>query len=73
MVIAYGYYQADFMDCYVPGEDFVYYESKDDLLSKIDYYLNHEDERIAIAKNGFERTAANHTYKHRIEEMVSYF
>ena len=66
-------YQADFIDCYIPGEDFVYYESKDDMLSKIDYYLKHEDERIAIAKNGFERTAANHTYKHRIEEMLSYF
>lgn len=66
-------YQTDFLDCYVPGEDFVYYESKEDLLSKIDYYLKHEDERIAIARNGFERTAANHTYKHRIEEMLSYF
>lgn len=66
-------YQNDFSDCYVPGEDFVYYESKNDLLAKIDYYLKHEDERIAIAKNGFERTAANHTYKHRIEEMLSYF
>lgn len=66
-------YQADFMDCYVPGEDFVYYESKEDMLAKIDYYLNHEDERIAIAKNGFERTKENHTYKHRIEEMLSYF
>lgn len=66
-------YQADFMDCYVPGEDFVYYESKQDLLNKIDYYLNHEDERIAIAQNGFERTKENHTYKHRIEEMLSYF
>ena len=66
-------YQTDFMDCYVPGEDFVYYESKEDLLSKIDYYLKHEDERISIARNGFERTAANHTYKHRIEEMLSYF
>jgi len=43
------------------------------MLTKIDYYLKHEDERIAIAKNGSERTAANHTYKHRIEEMLSYF
>lgn len=66
-------YQADFMDYYVPGEDFVYYESKQDLLNKIDYYLNHEDERIAISQNGFERTKENHTYKHRIEEMLSYF
>ena len=65
-------YQTDFMDCYVPGEDFIYYESKEDMLSKIDYYLKHEDERIAIAQNGFKRTAANHTYKHRIEEILSY-
>ena len=66
-------YQTDFMDCYVPGEDFIYYENSKDMLDKIAYYLTHEDERIAIAKNGFERTAANHTYKHRIEEMLSYF
>ena len=66
-------YQTDFMDCYIPGEDFVYYESKEDKFAKIDYYLKHEDERVAIAQNGFERTAANHTYKHRIEEMLSYF
>lgn len=66
-------YQADFMDCYVPGEDFVYYKSKNDLLSKIDYYLKHDDGRISIARNGFERTAANHTYKHRVEEILSYF
>ena len=66
-------YQADFLDCYIPGEDFVFYESKEDMLSKIDYYLKHEDERIAIARNGFQRTAANHTYKHRIEEILSYF
>ena len=65
-------YQTDFMDCYIPGEDFVYYESKNDMLDKIAYYLKHEDERIEIAKNGFERTAANHTYKHRIKEMLSY-
>ena len=54
-------------------EDFIYYENSKDMLDKIAYYLTHEDERIAIARNGFERTAANHTYKHRIEEMLSYF
>ena len=65
-------YQADFADCYEPGEDFVYFESKDDLLNKIEYYLTHEDERTAIARNGFEKTTAYHTYKHRIEEILSY-
>lgn len=65
-------YQADFADCYIPGEDFVYYESQSDLLNKIDYYLNHEDERKAIAESGFARTAANHTYRHRVEEILTY-
>ncbi len=63
-------YQADFADCYTAGEDFVYYENKEDLLDKIQYYLEHEDERVAIAKHGFETTAACHTYLHRVKEIL---
>ena len=65
-------YQADFDDCYVAGEDYVYFESKEDLLAKIDYYLNHEEERAAIAQNGFRKTAENHTYEQRVLEILSY-
>lgn len=65
-------FQADFLDYFVPGEDFVYYDSKQDFLNKIDYYLRNEEERAAIAQNGFAKIAAAHTYKHRIEEMLSY-
>ena len=62
-------FQADFLDLFVPGEDFVYYENKKDLLQKIDYYLTHEEERKAIAKNGYDKVAAKHTYRHRVREM----
>ena len=62
-------FQADFLDEFIPGEDFVYYESEEDLLSKIDYYLTHEDERIAIAKNGHDKVAKKHTFRHRVREM----
>lgn len=65
-------YQSDFGDCFVPDEDFVYYESKKDLLDKIDYYLRHEDERAQIAQNGLRRISADHTYVHRVEEILSY-
>lgn len=64
-------YQADFMDDFVPGEDFDYYESKEDLLRKLEYYLNHEDERAAIAKNGHDKIARAHTYRHRVREMLA--
>lgn len=64
-------FQADFLDDFIPSEDFDFYESKEDLLSKIDYYLAHEAERQAIAANGHNKIAAAHTYRHRVREMLS--
>lgn len=64
-------FQADFLDYFVPGEDFVYYESKEDLVNKVDYYLNNEEERIAIAASGHDKIAANHTFRHRVREMLT--
>lgn len=64
-------YQNDFLDFFTPGEDFIFYESKADLLDKIDYYLTHEEERLQISKNGHDKVAAAHTYRHRVREMLS--
>ena len=64
-------YQNDFLDYFIPGEDFYFYDSKKDLIDKIDYYLSHEAERIAIAKNGHDKVAAGHTYRHRVQEILS--
>ncbi len=64
-------YQEDFLDFFVPGEDFVFYESRADLLDKIGYYLDHEDERAQIAENGLRKISADHTYVHRVKEILS--
>lgn len=64
-------YQEDFLENFTPGEDFVFYESEQDLLQKIDYYLTHEEERQAIARNGHDKVAAAHTYRDRVREMLS--
>lgn len=63
-------YQADFDDCYTADEDYAFFESREDMLNKIDYYLSHEKERAEIANNGYERTLNNHTYEHRVNEML---
>ena len=63
-------FQGDFLDFFVPGEDFVYYESESDLLGKIDYYLRNEREREEIARNGHDKVAERHTYRHRVREMM---
>lgn len=65
-------FQQDFLSFFTPGEDFVYFENKADLLSKIDYYLKNTEERKQIAENGFCKVATGHTYVHRAEEIISY-
>ena len=62
-------FQNGFLDLFIPGEDFVYYQNKTDLVDKVGYYLKHEEERKAIARNGHDKVAARHTYRHRVKEM----
>jgi len=54
------------------GKEIVCFNTKEDLRKLVKYYLENEDERAAIAKNGQKRAYQNHTYTCRIEEMVSY-
>lgn len=63
-------FQPDLLHFFVPDEDFVYYESREDLIVKIDYYLKHEEERLKIAKNGHDKVAEAHTYDHRLREIL---
>ena len=48
-------YQPEIMEYFTPGRDLVVYEDIVDLVSKVEYYLIHEDERKAIAANGYKR------------------
>ncbi|MBQ7920624.1 MAG: glycosyltransferase [Lachnospiraceae bacterium] len=63
-------YQADFLDYFVPGEDFAYFDSNEDLMAKIEYYLTHEKERQEVARNGYEKVKKYHTYRNRVEEII---
>ena len=42
-------YQAEIPEYFEIGKDLEVYESTDDLINKIDYYLRHDEERIKIA------------------------
>lgn len=64
-------YQAEIPELFTPGEDIVLYESIPDLIDKIGYYLEHEEERIQIAKNGYEKVKLYHTYEERLKVMLS--
>ncbi|MCX8065909.1 MAG: glycosyltransferase [Candidatus Hydrogenedentes bacterium] len=52
------------------GKEIVVYHSQDELLDKIKYYLENEDEREKIAQQGKEKVLKYHTYHHRVEQIV---
>ena len=64
-------YQADFMESFVPNEDFVYFTSMNEALALSDYYLEHEEERQRIAENGRRKVAENHSYLVHLKEIFS--
>lgn len=64
-------FQADFLDYFVPDEDFVYYTDPDDLLTKIEYYLSHEKERKEIAQNGHRKVKENHSFEKWFQDALS--
>lgn len=63
-------FQLEYMDFFENGKDYVYYESHDDLIRKTEYYLNHEDERAQIARNGHEKAVKFHSYERRMEFIL---
>lgn len=62
-------YQAEIPELFAPGEDIVVYDSIPDMLAKIDYYLEHEEERLQIAENGYKKVKQFHSYDERIATM----
>ncbi len=63
-------YQPELLDYFVPGEDIAIYESIPDMLEKIAYYLEHDDERVQIAQNGYEKVKQYHNYENRLNSMI---
>ena len=64
-------YTSDFLNFFVPGEDFVFYESISDLHEKCDYYLTHTEERLKISENGYKKICIEHTFDHRVHHILS--
>lgn len=63
-------YQPDFEDYFVAGKDYVYFDSQDDLLNKVDYYLAHDEERNAIALSGYNKVKEEHSFNIKVKEML---
>ena len=61
----------DLQSYYDIGHEIACFDGTRDLVDKIKYYLSHEDERMAMAQAGYERTLRDHTYGARFGEIFS--
>ena len=52
-------------DYLTPGKEIALFESPDDLVAQVSWWLDHEDERARLADAGYRRVRAEHTYDHR--------
>lgn len=64
-------YQPELAEYFIDGEDCVMYYSLEDALAKCEYYLIHEEERLAIARNGREKVKALFGYENRLKEILA--
>lgn len=64
-------YQPELDEYFTNGVDYVYFDSKEDLLSKIEYYLSHPKERKEIASNALLRIASDFSYEHQLHQLFS--
>ncbi len=53
------------------GKEIDVYQNVDELRQKISYYLEHEQERIAIADAGQQRALKDHTIQRRLQTMLT--
>ncbi len=62
-------YQPELAEYFEDGVEMVMYSSRTDLLDKVHYYLNHDDERIEIAKRGKKKIEEEFSYDIVLEKM----
>ena len=54
-----------------PDREVGVFDSTDGLVERIGYWLEHPDERQAVADAGYRRVLAEHTYDHRFEQIFA--
>ncbi len=63
-------YQPETAEFFEDGKEIVMYTDLADLVQKADYYLQHEEEREAIAKAGHEKVMAQFSLHERLTDML---
>ncbi len=63
-------YQPELCKLFIPGEDFVYYESMEQAPEVIEYFLGHEKKRAEIAHNAYMKVSKDYSYDVRLNKLL---
>lgn len=63
-------YQPEIARYFEDGREIVLYESIDDLVKKVEYYLLHEEERRTIAKAGYKKVRKLFSYEKKLTDIL---
>lgn len=62
---------ADADQFFVPDHEMVFYDSVEDLKTKLEFFLTHDDERNTIIERGKQRVMNEHTYAARVPGVIN--
>ncbi len=65
-------YRSELPSLFEINEEIVCFNNLTDLRKKITYYFKNEKERLDIARRAKERVVKEHTYEHRMEQMINF-
>ena len=64
-------YQPELAELFEDGKDAILYESIEDALEKMDFYLKRDGLREKIARNGYQKVRERFTYPSRLAQIFS--
>lgn len=64
-------YKDDLPNHFIEDEEMVAFRNDQELIKKIDYFIQCEEERQRIANNARKRVLKEHTFRHRLDKMLN--
>jgi spore maturation protein CgeB len=62
-------YSSELAEFYIPEKEVITFNSENELVDKINYYLNNENQAEIIRKNAYLRSLNEHTYQKRFNNL----
>lgn len=64
-------YQEEIPQLFEEDKEIVTFKTPEELLEKVDYYLKHDEERMRIGINGYQKVKQCYTYEHQLHKIIS--